>query len=87
MSSNAKPLWSLLPDGALKLQLLSELAAQVQLPSAELGALWATANSHAAPTKSFSMGRQTSDWHPDDHDEQSPGASAWGHPLDGESAK
>jgi DNA primase len=86
MSSNAKPLWSLLPDGALKLQLLSELAAQVQLPSAELGALWATANSHAAPTKSSSMGRQTSDWHPDDHDEQSPGASAWGHPLDGESA-
>ncbi|MES2950505.1 MAG: DNA primase [Pseudomonadota bacterium] len=87
MSSNAKPLWGLLPDGALKLQLLSELAVQVQLPSQELGALWATAsNSSTHHTKAPSAARQTSasDWQPDDHDEQSPSAT-WGHPLDGDS--
>ena len=84
MSSNAKPLWGLLPDGALKLQLLSELAAQVQLPSAELGALW-SATRNAPHNKTQSGARQTSDWHPDDHDEHSPSANTWGHPLDGES--
>jgi DNA primase len=43
MSSNAKPLWSQLPDGALKLQLLAEIAQLVQLSSAELSALWTPA--------------------------------------------
>jgi DNA primase len=87
MSSNAKPLWGLMPDGALKLQLLGELAAQVQLPSAELGALWAaSSNAPNNKTKTQSAARQTSDWHPDDHDEHSPSATTWGHPLDGDSA-
>ena len=40
MASNAKPLWTQMPEGALKLQLLAELAQAVQLPAAELGALW-----------------------------------------------
>jgi len=40
MSSNAAPLWRALPDGALKRQLLSELAALIQLDAAELGSLW-----------------------------------------------
>ena len=40
MASNAKPLWSLLPEGALKLQLLGELADQVQLTARELSDLW-----------------------------------------------
>lgn len=40
LSSNAKPLWMQLPDGALKLQLLAELADLVQLTSRELGELW-----------------------------------------------
>ncbi len=40
LSSNAAPLWRTLPDGALKRQLLSELATLVQLPAAELGSLW-----------------------------------------------
>ena len=40
MAANAKPLWLLLPEGALKMQLLSELATQVQLGSQELNALW-----------------------------------------------
>ena len=40
MASNAKPLWSLLPDGALKRQLLGEIADQVQLGAHELTDLW-----------------------------------------------
>ncbi len=84
MASNAKPLWSLLPDGALKLQLLTELAAQVQLPSQELGALWAATSHHAPNAKSSAQEGHINDWHPDDHDEHNPGATQWAHPLDGE---
>ena len=40
LSSNAKPLWMQLPEGALKLQLLAEIADLVQLTNRELGALW-----------------------------------------------
>ncbi|OYT92012.1 MAG: DNA primase [Burkholderiales bacterium PBB3] len=43
MASNAKPLWMQLPEGALKLQLLSELSALVQIDSAKLDALWQAA--------------------------------------------
>jgi DNA primase len=41
MASNARPLWNLLPDGALKRQLLAEIAKQVQLSASELAELWA----------------------------------------------
>ena len=40
LSSNAKPMWMQLPEGALKLQLLAEMADLVQLTSRELGELW-----------------------------------------------
>ena len=40
MAANAKPLWSQLPDGALKRQLLSELADHVQVEARELASLW-----------------------------------------------
>jgi DNA primase len=40
MAANARPLWMLLPDGALRRQLLGELAEQVQLDSRELEGLW-----------------------------------------------
>ena len=40
LASNAKPLWSLMPEGALKLQLLGEFADLVQLTGRELSALW-----------------------------------------------
>lgn len=43
MASNARPLWSALPEGALKRQLLAEIAALVQLGTQELGELWAPA--------------------------------------------
>ncbi len=79
MASNAKPLWNLLPDGALKLQLLGEIATQVQLSSKELGSLWAHANTK---TNAAASARH-SDWQPDDFDEHSP-ASSWNRPGDGE---
>ncbi len=44
LSSNAKPLWMQLPEGALKLQLLSEMADMVQLTSRELSELWMPSN-------------------------------------------
>ena len=40
LASNAKPLWMQLPDGALKLQLLTEIAELVQLAGRELTDLW-----------------------------------------------
>jgi DNA primase len=39
-ASNARPLWTQLPVGALRTQLLAEIASLVQLPTAELAALW-----------------------------------------------
>ena len=39
-ASNAKPLWSQLPEGALKLQLMSEIADLVQLSNRELDEVW-----------------------------------------------
>jgi DNA primase len=47
MLAQARPLWEALPDGALKRQLLPELARQGQLEPADLAALWGGA---AAPT-------------------------------------
>jgi DNA primase len=40
MLAQAKPLWSALPEGALRLQLLGELARRGALPLEELTALW-----------------------------------------------
>jgi DNA primase len=40
LANNARPLWSALPEGALKRQMLGEIAELVQLDARELGALW-----------------------------------------------
>jgi DNA primase len=48
MAANAKPLWMALPEGAIKMQLLSELATQAQLSSEKLAALWSSAASPKA---------------------------------------
>jgi DNA primase len=40
LASNTKPLWTQLPDGALKLQLLAEIAELVQLSGRELTEVW-----------------------------------------------
>lgn len=48
LSSNIAPMWSALPEGALKRQLLGEIAGLVQLGAQELSELWAPA---AAPAR------------------------------------
>ncbi len=48
MAANAKPLWSALPDGALKRQLLGEIAQLAQLDVRDLSSLWG-AKSPSAP--------------------------------------
>ena len=51
MLAQAKPLWSALPDGALKRQLLPELARQAQLDLADLASLWGLGSAGAPPVR------------------------------------
>lgn len=44
MASNAKSLWTLLPEGVLKLQLFTEIASQAQLSAQELNRAWLGGN-------------------------------------------
>ena len=48
MLSHAEPLWSALPEGGLKRQLLGELAQAGQLPVPDLLGLWARSAAHGA---------------------------------------
>ncbi|APW43333.1 DNA primase [Rhodoferax saidenbachensis] len=80
MASNAKPLWSLLPDGALKLQLIGELATQIQLPSQELAVLWANSGTPHRPAPH----RDRDDWQADPDGDYGTTSSVQSHPLDGE---
>ncbi|RYY91656.1 MAG: DNA primase, partial [Comamonadaceae bacterium] len=50
-AANAKPLWMLLPEGALKRQLLGEIAELVQLDANELGDVWAGRASGGRPRR------------------------------------
>ena len=54
MLANAKPLWAALPDGALKRQLIGELAGIGRLETSELQTLWGGA---AAPRAAATSGR------------------------------
>lgn len=45
----ARPLWTTLPDGALKRQLLGDLATVAQLDTAELAGLWQTSSPKTRP--------------------------------------
>ena len=54
MASNAQPLWQKLPEGALKLQLLAEIADLIGLDSRELNSLW----NPAPPSSGHSYGRR-----------------------------
>lgn len=49
MVSNAGPLWKLMPDGALKRQLLGEIADRSQLGQHELLEIWGVAQPQARP--------------------------------------
>ncbi|WP_425973505.1 DNA primase [Tepidimonas sp. HKU78] len=48
LSAQAQPLWSAMPDGALKRQLLQELADAIGLEARELAQLWAAPGRHGA---------------------------------------
>lgn len=56
MASNARPLWTALPDGVLKRQLLSELADQTQLNAHDLSELWSQGTPRYAPHPASSGG-------------------------------
>ena len=70
MASNARPLWSALPEGALKPQLLAEIAEQVMIDSRELLQLWQTATGSRKPNyKNNSAPRPSSkDYPPERHE-------------------
>ncbi|MGF6526260.1 DNA primase [Variovorax sp. PvP013] len=82
MTSHARPLWSALPDGALKRQLLGEIAETVQLGTAELTELWGaaaasrrgSASSRSAPRRDDGPGPDAFDGHDfrDDRDDREP---------------
>ena len=61
MATNARALWAALPDGALKRQLLAELALLAQLDARDLADLW----SHSAPptpTRTPAPGHEPPPW-------------------------
>jgi DNA primase len=67
MAANARPLWSLLPEGALRRQLLGEIAEQVQLDSRELEGLWSGRSSNRQQSTSQqprSAGRANNEFRP-----------------------
>ncbi len=73
LASNAKPLWMALPDGALKRQLLTEIADNVQLASRELTDIWShkpsgqsAEKSNRSPTSENNEWRQESGSYPPD---------------------
>jgi DNA primase len=57
MAANAKPMWTALPDGALKRQLLGEIAQLAQLDVGELASLWG-ARTAAPPRRPVQRRRQ-----------------------------
>jgi DNA primase len=61
MLSQAKPLWQQLPEGALRVQLLGELAIRAGLPAEELARLWQLAGQRqradAGPPRSMDEAR------------------------------
>jgi DNA primase len=60
MAANARPLWSLLPDGTLRRQLLAEIADRVMIDSRELLQLWQPAAKRSGSYKNNSSSRPES---------------------------
>ena len=65
MASNARPLWTALPDGVLKRQLLAELAQLTQLDARDLSDLW-------SPDHSRQSQRPANPGHPPALDDRHP---------------
>ncbi|PJI96978.1 DNA primase [Acidovorax sp. 69] len=80
MASNARPLWTSLPDGVLKRQLLGELAELTQLNARDLSDLWSqgTAREGVRPPHTGNPQRQNP--RPPHQDD----APAWDSPPDGD---
>lgn len=70
MASQARPLWSALPDGALKRQLMGDIATGTGLSSTDLMQLWQHAGNTSHPASRSHTGS-----HPDSHPEHE--ASPW----------
>jgi DNA primase len=62
LSSNAKPLWSVMPEGALKMQLLGEIADLVQLTGRELSDLWNPVAASAKPARESTWRKNKGDF-------------------------
>ena len=62
LASNAKPLWTQMPDGALKRQLLTEIAALVQLANRELIDLWLPQETRAGAPSAGKYGKGPGAW-------------------------
>ncbi|MFD1837691.1 DNA primase [Paracidovorax cattleyae] len=77
MAANARPLWTALPDGALKRQLLGELAELAQLAASDLSELW------AAPAHPAGGGRQAAAGSGPSGAPAHDDAPPWGGPSDG----
>jgi len=60
LASNAKPMWMALPDGALKRQLLGEIASLCELGTNELQDLWIPPTSNAK--RSFDFKKKPRTW-------------------------
>jgi DNA primase len=77
MASQARPLWSALPDGALKRQLIGELAEGCGLSSQDLLQLWQQAGGHgAARPHRARTGEPASDAPPSGYENHSATASS-----------
>ncbi len=70
MASNAKPLWMALPEGALKRQLLGEIASLADLGTHELQDLWLPSTA-AAPAARSGHFQKSKDYRPRDRALQS----------------
>ena len=84
MASQARPLWNLLPDGALKRQLLSDLADKAQLSPTDMSELWAQATAKEQrfsnpPSRSASAEPSFPSAPPPDHLWAPAEESDWGH--------
>jgi DNA primase len=70
--ANARPLWSTLPEGMLKRQLLGEIASRAALPIDEVAAAWraplaaGTRSAPAAPPRRARRGPRPAMWQPAD---------------------
>lgn len=60
LASRAKPLWQQLPEGALKRQLLGDIADLVQLAGRELTELWTPATARQGPARGASYEKDSS---------------------------